>query len=184
MALLSGAGQVRPLQGAVQLAVQLLLVFEYTTSVVHAQPEHFAQTKPRSAGKTSLDFTSGVSMFTFHGPIRSDSEADQVEILLHVLLKTKRQDDGTFVVRTVSYTERVEPQGIPYTPHQRIPCIAEDCSSHGCALLASLCSVYRGATLALLRLLQIIFGGSSAAIAFNSPIWLYKYLVPTNKLAF
>lgn len=116
MALMRDAEQTLRLRSAVQLALQLLLMLLYITDTWHvdAQSAHLAEQNPSSA-RIIPDATSGVSMFTFHGPVRSGSEAEQAEILLHVLLKTKRREDGIFVVRTVSYTERVEPQGTPYT---------------------------------------------------------------------
>ena len=113
MALMRDAGQTLRLRSAVQLALQLLMLLYITdTWHVDAQSAHLAEKNPSSA-RIRPDATSGVSMFTFHGPVRSGSEAEQAEILLHVLLKPKRREDGTFVVRTVSYTERVEPQGTP-----------------------------------------------------------------------
>ena len=50
-------------------------------------------------------------LFTFHGQVTSGTEAEPAEIVLHVLLKTKRRDDGAFAVRTVSYAERSQVQG-------------------------------------------------------------------------
>lgn len=65
-----------------------------------------------TAGASAQSPRDGViPIFTFHGPVTSSSEAEQAEVLLHVLLKTKRKPDGAFIVRTVSYAETYELQG-------------------------------------------------------------------------
>ncbi|KAL3158096.1 hypothetical protein ABBQ32_011700 [Trebouxia sp. C0010 RCD-2024] len=64
-----------------------------------------------TAGASAQSPRDGViPIFTFHGPVTSSSEAEQAEVLLHVLLKTKRKPDGAFIVRTVSYAETYELQ--------------------------------------------------------------------------
>ncbi|KAL0020128.1 hypothetical protein WJX77_004185 [Trebouxia sp. C0004] len=45
-----------------------------------------------------------MAQLTYHGPIPSGREA--VLIILHILLKAKRQTDGSYLVRTVAYAER------------------------------------------------------------------------------
>ena len=138
--MLTGAGQVRCLHSAA--ALQLLLMFVYITNTwrVHAQSVQFAQPKPISATRISRDCTSGISTFTFHGPIRSGSEAHQVQVLLHVFLKTKRQDDNTFIVRTVSYTERVQPQGMSCTPYDCVARVTKDYCSTAALQVSRLCT--------------------------------------------
>lgn len=65
-----------------------------------------------TAGASAQSHRDGlIPLFTFHGTVTSSSEAEQAEILLHVLFKTKRRPDGAFMVRTVSYAERSELQG-------------------------------------------------------------------------
>jgi len=52
----------------------------------------------------------GMVQLTYHGPVPSGREA--VLIVLHILLKAKRQTDGSYSVRTVAYAERPALQGI------------------------------------------------------------------------
>ena len=54
--------------------------------------------------------TSGLPLFTYHGSVRAGKDA-KVPILLHVLVKVKRRANGSVVVRTTSYPERVDVQG-------------------------------------------------------------------------
>ncbi len=51
----------------------------------------------------------GMIQLTYHGPVTSGREA--VLIILHILLKAKRQTDGSYLVRTVAYAERPALQG-------------------------------------------------------------------------
>lgn len=51
----------------------------------------------------------GMVQLTYHGPVTSGREA--VFVILHILLKTKRQTDGSYLVRTVAYAERPALQG-------------------------------------------------------------------------
>ena len=46
---------------------------------------------------------------TYHGPLSVGSQPTPA--LLHVLVKAKRQADGTFLLRTVSYIERADYRG-------------------------------------------------------------------------
>lgn len=90
---------------------QILLVLTWllltaTCWIVAAQ--HEAEDS-RTATESYLP--SPTPLFVFHGPVTSGPEAEQDAIILHVLLKSKRRRDGAFVVRTVSYAEKVELQG-------------------------------------------------------------------------
>ena len=51
----------------------------------------------------------GMVQLTYHGPVPSGREA--VLVILHILLKAKRQTDGSYLVRTVAYAERPALQG-------------------------------------------------------------------------
>ena len=51
----------------------------------------------------------GMAQLTYHGPVTDGREA--VLIILHILLKAKRQTDGSYLVRTVAYAERPALQG-------------------------------------------------------------------------
>lgn len=95
------------LQMYVALAVLLMTT---TCWSVTAQSQPITAKSSSSAASHSYH-GSTLSLFTFHGPITSGSEAEWDPIILHVMLKTKRRRDGAYVVRTVSYAEKFELQG-------------------------------------------------------------------------
>lgn len=98
----------------VLLVLTWLLVTCSTCWTVTAQNE--AETSLSATRKSYLH--SSTPLFVFHGPVTSGPEGEQDAIVLHVLLKTKRRRDGAFVVRTVSYAEKVELQGKEIPPVQ------------------------------------------------------------------
>ena len=49
----------------------------------------------------------GPTLLTFHGVANDTSTAGQQPIIVHVLIKAKRQVNGSYFVRTVTYVERV-----------------------------------------------------------------------------
>ncbi len=66
---------------------------------------------PRTAASANSISNRDLTLLSYHGPVEVGAEALQVQVLLHVLVKAKRQTDGSFAVRTVSYAERPEIKG-------------------------------------------------------------------------
>lgn len=65
----------------------------------------------RVTGAATDAINSETLLLTYHGPVEVGTGPLQVQVLLHVLVKAKRQADDSYVVRTVSYAERPEIQG-------------------------------------------------------------------------
>lgn len=89
----------------------LLTWLRLTATCWTVAAQHDAEASPSATKGSYLPNPTPTPLFVFHGPVTSGPEAEQDAVVLHVLLKTKRRRDGAFVVRTVSYAERVELQG-------------------------------------------------------------------------
>lgn len=89
------------------MVLVVLCLMALSCTLHKGQVDIYSRELPQFYIGTTNAVVKGPTLLTFHGVANDSSGQQPVPIIVHVLIKAKRQVNGSYFVRTVTYVERV-----------------------------------------------------------------------------